>query len=142
MIGHLNQRYRHYGWAAAKLDDLANWVPARATAVLVVAACFLVPDASPSAAWVTARRDARKHASPNSGWPEAAFAGALDFALGGPRAYGAEMVELPQLGSGKRNLEAADIMNALALYRTTLNILLGMALVFAALWLLSTHQAS
>src|SRR5690606_9209163 len=70
MIGHLNERYRHYGWAAAKLDDLVNWIPARLTLVLVTMACFFVPHASPGMAWTTACRDARKHASPNSGWPE------------------------------------------------------------------------
>lgn len=97
MVGHLNARYRHYGWASAKLDDLVNLIPARLTAVLVTIACFFVPDASPSLAWRTARQDAKKHESPNAGWPEAAFAGALGLKLGGPRAYDGEMVHL-QIG--------------------------------------------
>ena len=133
MIGHMNERYRHYGWAAAKLDDLANWIPARLTAVLITAACFFVPHASPSGAWAAARRDARKHASPNSGWPEAAFAGALGFALGGPRSYDGIIVDLPTFGSGKSRLVASDILRALVLYRATLNVLLALSVVIALL---------
>jgi adenosylcobinamide-phosphate synthase len=136
MVGHLNQRHRHYGWAAARLDDLVNWIPARLTAVLIVLACRFVPGASAAQASATTRRDARKHASPNSGWPETAFAGALGFALGGPRAYGGEVVDLPLLGSGKRDLGANDIARALALYRATLNGLLAACLVLLLLgWL-------
>ena len=85
MVGHLNERYREFGWASAKLDDLVNWIPARLTAILFVIACFVVKDASPSSAWAAARRDAKEHSSPNAGWPEAAMAGALGFGLGGPR---------------------------------------------------------
>jgi adenosylcobinamide-phosphate synthase len=133
MIGHLNERYRDYGWAAAKLDDLANWVPARLTTVLITAACFFTPHASPSRAWGIARRDARKHASPNSGWPEACFAGALGFRLGGPRSYDGEVVDLPSFGDGKSALVGSDILRALVLYRSTLNVLLGLSVVLALL---------
>lgn len=133
MIGHLNERYRDYGWAAAKLDDVVNWVPARLTAVLITAACFFTADASPSGAWAIARRDASKHASPNSGWPEAAFAGALRFKLGGPRSYAGEVIDLPSFGNGKSELVASDILWALGLYRSTLNVLLGMSVVVALL---------
>ncbi|MDB5473890.1 MAG: cobD [Devosia sp.] len=141
MIGHLNERYRHYGWAAAKLDDLVNWVPARLTAMMITGACFLVPHASPSNAWMAARRDARKHASPNSGWPEAAFAGALGFALGGPRSYQGAVVNLPTFGTGKSMLVPEDIERALVLYRATLNVLLATSVVLALL-MFSAHQAS
>ncbi|KKC33172.1 adenosylcobinamide-phosphate synthase CbiB [Devosia psychrophila] len=136
MIGHQNERYQDYGWAAAKLDDLANWLPARLTAVLITVACFITPHASPSKAWVTARRDARKHASPNSGWPEAAFAGALGFRLGGPRSYDGEVVDMPSFGEGKSELVGSDILRALVLYRGTLNVLLGVSVVIGVLvWL-------
>ncbi len=139
MIGHLNDRYRDYGWAAAKLDDLVNWVPARLTAIMITAACFVVAHASPGKAWAIANRDAGKHASPNSGWPEAAFAGALGFALGGPRRYASETVDLPILGEGKRDLVASDILRALQLYQGVLNVLFGTSVVialsaFAASW--------
>lgn len=133
MIGHMNERYRDYGWAAAKLDDWANWIPARLTAILITMACFFTPFASPSKAWATARRDARKHKSPNSGWPEASFAGALGFKLGGPRSYDGEMVDLPSFGNGKADLVGSDILRALVLYRSTLNVLLGLSVAVALL---------
>lgn len=134
MIGHRNERYSDYGWAAAKLDDLVNWVPARFSAVLVTAGCFFMPQVSPSAAWATARRDARKHDSPNAGWPEAAFAGALGFQLGGPRSYDGELVDLPAFGHGKRKLGPSDILWALLLYRKTLHVLLGVSVALAVIW--------
>lgn len=133
MIGHKTERYRDYGWAAAKLDDLVNWLPARLTAVLITVACFFTPHASPGKAWAMARRDARKHASPNSGWPEASFAGALGFRLGGPRSYAGEVVDLPSFGEGKSALVGSDILRALVLYRATLNVLLGLSVVVALL---------
>lgn len=135
MIGHLNERYRDYGWAAAKLDDGLNWVPARLSAVLITIACFFSPGASPSQAWATARRDAKKHDSPNAGWPEAAFAGALGFQLGGPRAYDGERIDLPAFGTGKSTLGASDILLALALYRRTLDVLLVLSAFFAVVML-------
>ncbi|QQR38206.1 adenosylcobinamide-phosphate synthase CbiB [Devosia rhizoryzae] len=137
MIGHLNARYRDYGWAAARLDDVLNWIPARLSAVLITAACFLTPNASPSSAWATARCDARKHDSPNAGWPEAAFAGALGFKLGGPRAYDGEVVDLPAFGAGRAELNAADIERALGLYRQTLNVLLALSTFVAVIVLVS-----
>ncbi len=137
MIGHLNERYRDYGWAAAKLDDVLNWIPARLTAMLITAACFFVPGASPGQAWATARSDASKHDSPNAGWPEAAFAGALGLRLGGPRSYDGEHIELPTFGTGKADLSASDIMLALLLYRRTLDVLLGVSAAIALMVLVS-----
>ena len=90
MVGHLDERYREFGWASAKLDDVVNWIPARLTALLLAGAAFFVKGADPEAAWRTALRDAKKHDSPNAGWPEAAMAGALGFSLGGPRSYDGE----------------------------------------------------
>jgi adenosylcobinamide-phosphate synthase len=135
MVGHLSPRYRHYGWAAAKLDDAVNWLPARLTAVLVTVACFFVPQASPGKAWAITQRDASKHASPNAGWPEAAFAGALGFALGGPRSYEGAPIELPTLGEGKSALVGSDILRALVLYRATLNVLLFLSVAISLLTL-------
>jgi len=139
MIGHLNERYRDFGWASAKLDDWVNLIPARFTAILITAACFFVPHASPGMAWAIARRDAKKHDSPNAGWPESAFAGALGFKLGGPRSYDGELVDLPAFGDGKSALAASDILRALQLYRMTLTVLLGVSaalalLIVAAMW--------
>lgn len=133
MIGHRNSRYRYYGWSAARLDDLVNFVPARLSAVLIVIACFFVPDASPSKAWRAARRDAMGHKSPNSGWPEAAFAGALGFSLGGPRAYDGEVIDLATMGNGKKQLGPADIASAILLYRASLTVLLLVSTLLALL---------
>jgi len=137
MIGHRDARYRDYGWSAAKLDDLLNWIPARLTAMLITAACFFVPGASPSKAWEIARRDAPKHDSPNAGWPEAAFAGGLGFKLGGPRSYDGDLVDLPAFGDGNADLGASDIMMAILLYRRTLDVLLGVSAALALMVLVS-----
>lgn len=133
MIGHKTERHLQFGWAAARLDDLVNWLPARLSALLVAGAAFWVTGAEAEKAWTTALRDARKHASPNAGWPEAAFAGALGYTLGGPRSYAGETIDLPSLGTGRRDLGPADIRNALALYGMVLNLALGFALAIAVL---------
>ena len=85
MIGHLSERYRAFGWAAARLDDLVNLPASRLTGLMFIAAACVVPGASASSAWQAFRRDARLHRSPNAGWPEAAMAGALGLRLAGPR---------------------------------------------------------
>jgi adenosylcobinamide-phosphate synthase len=137
MIGHLDARYRYFGWAAARLDDVVNWIPARLSAVLIVIAAFFEPHASPSGAWAAARADASKHDSPNAGWPEAAMAGALRFTLGGPRHYDGELVDLPSFGTGKVALSASDILRALSLYRRTLTVTLVLVAALAILSILA-----
>jgi adenosylcobinamide-phosphate synthase len=131
MIGHKTERHLQFGWAAARFDDLLNLIPARLTALLIAGGAFFVKGAHPEAAWSTALRDAKKHESPNAGWPEAAFAGALDFQLGGPRSYDGELVDLPSFGTGRADLGQADIERALGLYRATLNVTLVMTAVAA-----------
>ncbi len=116
MIGHKTPRHAAFGFAAAKLDDLVNFLPARLSALLITGAAFLVPGASPRAAWRSVRRDAGGHPSPNAGWPEAAFAGALGVRLGGPRAYAGVTVEDAWIGLGKAP-SRQDIRRALRLYR-------------------------
>lgn len=130
MVGHLNPRYKDFGWASAKLDDLANWIPARLTALLFVLAAKIKPDASAQGAWDTVRADALKHKSSNAGWPEAAMAGALGFGLGGARTYNGQLLDLPQMGSGKRDLGADDIRRAVGLFNLVGTIALaGVALM-------------
>ncbi|WP_332719611.1 adenosylcobinamide-phosphate synthase CbiB [Pelagibacterium mangrovi] len=131
MIGHRTERHEAFGWAAAKLDDLVNWVPARLTAGLFVLAARSMPGADSDAAWAAAKRDAAEHASPNAGWPEAAMAGALGFGLGGPRAYGGETVDLPTMGDGRRELVAEDIAVAIGLFDRAMMIALGGLAVWA-----------
>lgn len=116
MIGHRNERHGAFGWASARLDDLINLPASRLTAVLVVAAAMLVPGADAREAWRAVRRDARYHRSPNAGWPEAAFAGALGLAIAGPRHYGGVLTRGPTMGRGRREATAGDIRRALRLY--------------------------
>jgi adenosylcobinamide-phosphate synthase len=99
MIGHRSPRYARFGWAAARLDDAANFVAARATAALVIV-CAPVVGGSPSGAWRAWRRDAARHPSPHAGVVEAAFAGALGVRLGGPTQYDYELEIRPTLGDG------------------------------------------
>jgi adenosylcobinamide-phosphate synthase len=115
MIGHRSPRYIRFGWAAARLDDLANYAAARATAALVVLCAPLVGGSPPGAvrAW---RRDAARHPSPNAGVVEAAFAGALGVRLGGPTHYHHELQIRPTLGDG-RQPTVADLRRAVALSR-------------------------
>jgi len=135
MIGHRSERFREFGWASARFDDLLNWIPARLTAVLIAAASFFVRGADPERSWSTALRDARKHDSPNAGWPEAAMAGALGFRLGGTRSYDGIVHELPDFGEGRQDISASDILKALELYWTSLNLLLVAVFALAiVLW--------
>lgn len=114
MIGHRSDRYRHFGWAAARLDDLANLPASRLTAVLIA----LARPGRAAAAFSAVARDAGRHRSPNAGWPEAALAGALGLALAGPRHYAEGAVEDAWMNAGGRtDAGPRDIAAALALYR-------------------------
>jgi adenosylcobinamide-phosphate synthase len=99
MVGHRSARYERFGWAAARLDDLANWVPARVTGLAAVASAQVV-GGSPSQVLRVVRRDAGQHPSPNAGVVEAAFAGALGIRLGGRNVYGGQVEERGVLGDG------------------------------------------
>lgn len=117
MIGHKTDRYRAFGWASARTDDLVNLPASRLAALWLVAAAAAEKGLTPRRALATAMRDARKHESPNAGWPEAAMAGALGVRLGGPRTYGDETVEAAWLGDGRSDVGARDIRTAIGLYR-------------------------
>jgi len=103
MVGYKNETYRNFGWAAARLDDIANFIPARITGVLIVMASFFVYVSLPTSYFSLKimLRDGRKHSSPNSGVPEAAMAGALGVQLGGPSMYGGILVEKPFIGEDR-----------------------------------------
>jgi adenosylcobinamide-phosphate synthase len=116
MVGHHSPRYERFGWASARLDDVANWAPARVTALLA-AACAPVVGGSPAATWRIAMEYGPRHPSPNAGWCEAAFAGALGVRLGGPLSYSGRAEHRPELGTG-RPPEPADIARASRLCRT------------------------
>ncbi|HJU16520.1 MAG TPA: adenosylcobinamide-phosphate synthase CbiB, partial [Stellaceae bacterium] len=117
MIGHKGPRYRAFGWAAARFDDLMNFVPARISGLLLAAAALFAKNVRPDRAIVVMLRDARKHRSLNAGWPEGAMAGALGLALAGPRHYVDGVVADPWIGEGRARAAVPDILRALALYR-------------------------
>jgi adenosylcobinamide-phosphate synthase len=138
MIGNRSERYLHFGWASARLDDLANLIPARLAGLLACAG-FAWVDGRLAAerAWRIMRRDARLHKSPNAGWPEAAFAGGLDIALGGPRVYAGgakgDAGQAPWLNpDGAKRLNGAMIGRALAAYDRMLWVMFGSVVVLAA----------
>ncbi len=123
MFGHQDERYRLFGWAAARCDDVANYLPARLTApVMVLAACFL--GQRPWQAWRILVRDGRRHASPNAGLPEAAMAGALGVQLGGPCHYDGQLMDKPAIGDPGQPLRPRHIILANALMLVTLALIL------------------
>ena len=136
MIGHKNEKYHAFGWASARLDDLVNLPCSRLSALLLILASLFVRGASSINAFTTVLRDARKHRSPNAGWPEAAMAGGLGFALAGPRIYGETLVDDVYMGNGRRDLTAADIRSALSLYRIACiiqgSVIIALAFLFTA----------
>lgn len=128
MLGYKNTRYLWFGRAAARVDDAANWLPARLTALLmVVAACLSKRDWRN--AWQILLRDKGKHPSPNSGRPEAAMAGALGVALGGESCYFGKTASKPLLGEAKTPLMPEHIIQAVRLMRTT-SVLAVLGLLF------------
>ena len=114
MIGYKTVAYREFGWAGARADDLFNWLPARLSGGLFTLAAWLT-GLNWRQTWRICRRDGRRHASPNAGWPEAAVSGALGLRLGGPNIYYGELVDKPWLGDDLREPETADILRAIHL---------------------------
>jgi len=117
MIGHRTSHYRAFGWAAARLDDVLNTVPAPLSGILFAVAAVFARNARPGHAVAIMLRDGRKHHSPNAGWPESAMAGALGLALAGPRRYPEGLVADPWLGDGSARAGVSDIVRGLQLYR-------------------------
>lgn len=115
MVGYRNDKYRYFGWASARLDDVLNWLPARLTGWLLALAAACLPQASARDARQAVRRFARLHPSPNSGIPESAAAGALGIELGGTNRYGGVVSERARMGWPRRPLEADDIVRTVRL---------------------------
>ena len=123
MIGHLSPRHRAFGWAAARLDDVVNLIPARLTGLL-----FALVSPHPRASWAAMMRDAKHHRSPNAGWPEAAMAGALRVRLSGPRAYNGKIAQERWVNEAGAEPEASDLARGLRLYvRAMVLMTLGVA---------------
>ncbi len=117
MIGHKTSRHLAFGWAAARADDWANLPASRLSALLLALAAFFQRGADVSAAIRAVWRDAKRHKSPNAGWPEAAMAGALGLAIAGPRVYHGHRVSDPWMNDGGRwQMNATDIRAGLKLY--------------------------
>lgn len=112
MVGYKNKTYLSFGWASARLDDVVNYIPARLTGLLIC----LVAGGKMSAALRIMSRDAKKHKSPNAGWPEGAMAGALGLKLAGPRFYPGQSVDDPWIGEGRDAANTTDIRKGLSLF--------------------------
>ena len=116
MIGYRTERYKDFGCVAARIDDLANYIPARLTALLMI-----LPSAIGHGQYSLFRfvyKNGRKHASPNSGYPEAALAGILGCRFGGPHYYFGELFDKPYIGENPRLLTTADMLKAVRINRT------------------------
>jgi adenosylcobinamide-phosphate synthase len=130
MIGHADENYFYFGKAAARLDDIANYLPARITALALVGASQLIDQSDSTAAWRTWLRDGAKHKSPNAGQPESAIAGALHVALGGDNIYAGERIPGARIGEDfapptpDKSTQAIRLVSAAALVGLTLCILL------------------
>ena len=125
-IGLRTPRYEHFGMTAARLHDALNFLPARLAGGLIALSAAFLGSAAPLAALRTMIRDARYHRSFNAGWPEAAMAGALGLALGGPYQDGAMTVREVWIGQGRARATVADIGRALALHAVTCLVLVGL----------------
>ncbi len=128
MIGHRSPRHEDFGRFAARLDDWVNWLPARLTGLI-----FAAVSGNPGHAVTIMRRDAKRHRSPNAGWPEAAMAAALDCRLSGPRAYHDRVAEEPWLNPDSPDPLAPDLKRALALYRRAMWLVAAMLAAIALL---------
>ena len=123
MIGYRTERYKDFGCWAARIDDIANYIPARLTAVLMVIASGKL--SLLKFVW----RNGRKHASPNSGYPEAALAGALDCRFGGPHYYFGELFYKPFIGENERDLTTADMLKAVRINRIAEVMMIALVIV-------------
>ena len=126
MIGYRTPRHEAFGWAAARLDDVLNWLPARLTAALIWAT------SGARGTWAEIAADARLHRSPNAGWPEAAMARALGVALAGPRSYDGRRQDFPWVNpAGRRHAGPSDIEAAVRRLWAAWGALLALAVVIA-----------
>ena len=132
MLGYKNDRYLYFGRCAAKLDDAANYLPARISGILMIAGAFVIGLDSKNAARIF-KRDNRNHASPNSAQTEAAMAGALDVQLAGNAYYFGKLYEKPTIGDSVREIEAADIRYANRLMYATAILSILLCILFRVL---------
>lgn len=127
MVGYKNERYIDFGWFSAKLDDIANFIPARVTAFLMVCSAFFLGYNWRSSLKIL-MRDGRNHPSPNSGFPEAAVAGALGLRLGGTMSYGGVVKEKPSIGDNLSRVDASMVDSSIKIMGFTAFIMAGISL--------------
>jgi adenosylcobinamide-phosphate synthase len=113
MVGYKNERFIHFGWASARLDDVLNWIPARITSLVIWSSSFFIPHSRVKQALSITFRDAPKHPSPNSGWSEAMVAGLMGIQLGGRNMYQGIPSNRAKMGEATRELQEADIGRAI-----------------------------
>lgn len=133
MIGYRNKTYEQFGKAAARIDDVANFIPARLSAVVISFAGLFFNGTSPVRSLVKTLADAKVHKSPNSGFPEAAFAQVLGVSLGGPTVYGTALYNLPYINEKGRPPVARDVRNAIRLLYISSGIFYLLPLLIAVL---------
>jgi adenosylcobinamide-phosphate synthase len=129
MVGYKNRRYLDFGWFSARLDDWANYIPARITAVLMVISAFILGLDSRRSFGVL-KRDGRAHPSPNAGLPQAAVAGALGIRLGGPASYEGIVHEKPYIGQETMEIEKGMVCSTLKVMHLTAFFMLLLTVLF------------
>ena len=132
MVGYKNERYRYFGWASAKADDVANFLPSRITALLFILSS-LVLGKKWKGAWRVALKDGRKNMSPNSGYPEAAVSGALGIQLGGENFYFGVLEKKPLIGEPEKSISLNDVKASLHLMLAT-SLIAGMITILLTIW--------
>jgi adenosylcobinamide-phosphate synthase len=141
MVGYKNETYIDFGWASARLDDIANYIPARIAGLLIVSSVFLTalfrrkedPLSRATRAFRIMRRDGRNHTSPNSGIPEAAMAGGLGIRMGGTSTYGAVPVEKPYIGEAGNEDYLSASEDAIMVVHAASAIAIGIAAILLSL---------
>ncbi|MBZ0220293.1 MAG: adenosylcobinamide-phosphate synthase CbiB [Candidatus Methylomirabilis sp.] len=133
MVGYRNERYRHFGWFSARMDDAANFIPARASGALIVTASFILGYNCMKSAAILAR-DGRNHPSPNSGVPEAAMAGALGLRLGGGSFYGGVFSEKPWIGDPEKGFDPGTVISSVKIMRTAGLMMAGIVIAIMLLF--------
>ncbi len=128
MIAYLDDRYQYFGYFAAKLDDLANYIPARLSCLLIVLASGLL-GLDMASAWKISFRDGRAHRSPNAGYPEAAAAGALGVQLGGTHVYHGQPIEKPTIGDPQRLIGPQQVKASIALLYTSASLAMALSML-------------
>lgn len=137
MVGYKNDTYKNFGWASARLDDVVNFIPARLTGLLIVVSS-LITGKDYKKSYYIMMRDRRKHKSPNSGYPEAAVAGALGIRLGGPGLYFGDIVDKPVIGDNDNELDIKAISQTITLmYVTSVLAMLLLGLLAVLIFFLS-----